>query len=466
MKPTVLIVDDDASVTSSLGLLLKRHGYLAIPAASQEEALELVRGRELDLVLQDMNFSRGTTGEEGMELLAAIRRIRPGLPVILITAWGSIQLAVDGIKAGAADFITKPWSNAQLLQAVETALSLVAARVGEVGEARSTREELDRRGDFRGLIGNDPRFLKLLELVARVAPTDASVLITGESGTGKELIAEALHKNSRRRDRPFVKVNLGGISSTLFESEMFGHVRGAFTDARADRKGRFEIADGGTIFLDEIGEIDLNAQVKLLRVLQDRSYEVLGSSTSRTVDVRVVSATNRDLGEEVPRGRFREDLLYRLNLIALRLPPLRERRSDVPQLARHFLEICGRTYRRGALALTDRAADWLQAQAWPGNIRQLRQTIERAVLVLDGDRLDVADLRALAELESRDVRGTGGTGGLPSPGSMTLDEMEKAMIVECMRHYEGNVTRVAEALGLSRAALYRRFEKYELDSHG
>jgi two-component system, NtrC family, response regulator len=464
MKPTVLIVDDDASVTTSLGLLLKRHGYLPVPAGSQEEALEVVRGRELDLVLQDMNFSRGTSGEEGMELLAAIRRLRPGLPVILITAWGSIQLAVDGIKAGASDFITKPWSNAQLLQSVETALSLAAVRVGEAGEGRSTREELDRRGDFRGLIGGDPRFLKILELIARVAPTDASVLITGESGTGKELVAEALHRNSRRRDKPFIKVNLGGISSTLFESEMFGHVRGAFTDARADRKGRFETADGGTIFLDEIGEIDLNAQVKLLRVLQDRSYEVLGSSATRTVDVRVVSATNRDLGEEVARGRFREDLLYRLNLIALRLPPLRERRTDIPLLARHFLDVCGRTYRRGGLALTDRAVDWLQAQPWPGNIRQLRQTIERAVLVLDGDRLDVSDLKALAELESRDVRGSGGP-GLPSPGSMTLDEMEKAMIVECMRHYEGNVTRVAEALGLSRAALYRRFEKYGLE-HG
>jgi DNA-binding NtrC family response regulator len=225
------------------------------------------------------------------------------------------------------------------------------------------------------------------------------------------------------------------------------------------------MADGGTIFLDEIGEIDPNAQVKLLRVLQDRSYEVLGSSVTRTVDVRVVSATNRDLGEEVARGRFREDLLYRLNLIALRLPPLRERRGDIPLLARHFLDVCGRTYRRGALALTDRAADWLQAQAWPGNIRQLRQTIERAVLVLDGERLDVADLRALAELESRDVRGGSGLGGLPSPGSMTLDQMEKAMIVECMRHYEGNITRVAEALGLSRAALYRRFEKYDLNPH-
>jgi DNA-binding NtrC family response regulator len=241
---------------------------------------------------------------------------------------------------------------------------------------------------------------------------------------------------------------------------MFGHVKGAFTDARADRKGRFEVAHGGTIFLDEIGEIDPSAQVKLLRVLQDRSYEVLGSSLTRTVDVRVVSATNRDLGEQVARGLFREDLLYRLNLIAIRLPPLRERRMDIPVLARHFLDASAQVYRRGAgVSISDRALDWLQGQSWPGNIRQLKQTLERAALVLDGDVLDVDDLLALSDLESRAARDPN---ALPSPGSMTLDEMEKAMIVKCLRHYEGNVTRVAEALGLSRAALYRRFEKYGL----
>src|SRR5215210_518433 len=417
MKPTVLIVDDDSSVTTSLGLLLKRHGYLAVPAASQEEALEVVRGRELDLVLQDMNFSRATTGEEGMELLAAIRRLRPGLPVILITAWGSIQLAVDGIKAGASDFITKPWSNAQLLQAVETALSLAAARVAEAGEGRSTREELDRRGDFRAIIGNDPRFLKLLELVARVAPTDASVLITGESGTGKELVAEALHHNSRRRDHPFVKVNLGGISSTLFESEMFGHVRGAFTDARADRKGRFEIADGGTIFLDEIGELDHSSQVKLLRVLQDRTFEVLGSSRSREVDVRVVSATNRALTDMVSRGEFREDLLYRINLLTIHLPPLRERPDDIPVLASRFLQTAGQIYRRGPLTLADAARRWLRAQPWPGNVRQLRQCVERAVLVSTHARLDVEDFSESVQ----PARPEPGTDALPPVGSMTMD---------------------------------------------
>ncbi|HKV09036.1 MAG TPA: sigma-54 dependent transcriptional regulator [Thermoanaerobaculia bacterium] len=457
----ILIVDDDPSVTASLGLLLKRHGHPTRAARSPEEALAALREQEVDLVLQDMNFSRSTTGEEGLALLSEIRRLRPRLPVVLITAWGSISLAVEGMKAGASDFVTKPWNNAQLLQSVETALSL-ASQAGE-RTAPPSREELDRRHDFRGLIGTDPKFLKLLELIARVAPTDASVLITGESGTGKELVAEALHGNSRRKGGPFVKVNLGGVSSTLFESEMFGHVKGAFTDARADRKGRFELADGGTIFLDEIGEIDPPSQVKLLRVLQDRSYEVLGSSHTRTVDVRVISATNRDLAELVEKGQFREDLLYRLNLIAVRLPPLRERRGDVPLLARHFLDLSAKTYRRSPIAIADRALSWLQDQPWPGNIRQLKQTIERAVLVLDGDRLDVTDLVALSGLEARDTA-RGGT-ALPSPGSMTLDEMEKAMIVKCMRHYEGNITRVAEALGLSRAALYRRFEKYGLDPH-
>jgi two-component system NtrC family response regulator len=456
----ILIVDDDPSVTASLSLLLKRHGHPSRVARSPEEALRAVREEDLDAVLQDMNFSRATTGAEGLGLLAEVRRLRPRMPVILITAWGSIALAVEGMKAGAADFVTKPWSNAQLLQAVETALSL--AGQGEGKGAPASREELDHRFDFRGLIGAEPRFLKVLELVGRVAPTDASVLITGESGTGKELVAEAIHRNSRRRDGPFVKVNLGGISSTLFESEMFGHVKGAFTDARADRKGRFEMADRGTIFLDEIGEVDPAAQVKLLRVLQDRSYEVLGSSVTRTVDVRVVSATNRDLAEPVERGQFREDLLYRLNLIAVRLPALRERRGDVPLLARHFLDLSARAYRRPPIALTERALAWLQDQPWPGNLRQLKQTIERAVLVVDGDRLDAGDLVALSGLEEREARG--GT-ALPSPGTMTLDEMEKAMIVKCLRHYEGNVTRVAEALGLSRAALYRRFEKYGLESH-
>ena len=451
-------------LVSSLGLLLKRHGYATRPAVSQEEALAALRGQEFDLVLQDMNFSRGTEGEEGLELLAAIRRLRPRLPVILVTAWGSIALAVEGIKAGAVDFITKPWNNAQLLQAVETALSLASTKLGEAGEPKAvtSREELDRRLDLRGLIGNDPKFLKLLEMIGRVAPTDASVLITGESGTGKELVAEAIHRNSKRREKPFVKVNLGGISSTLFESEMFGHVRGAFTDARADRRGRFEVAHGGTVFLDEIGEVEPAAQVKLLRVLQDRSYEVLGSSTTRSVDVRVVAATNRDLPEMVTRGSFREDLLYRLNLINIHLPPLRERRGDVATLANHFLRLANEAYRADVGAITVRAMDWLRTQTWPGNIRQLRQTIERAVLLRgspQGCALDVDDFFAL-----RDAGEKRPDDALPDAGTMTLDEIERRMIEKCMKHYDGNVSRAAEALGLSRAALYRRLEKHGIAS--
>ncbi|MEO8503535.1 MAG: sigma-54 dependent transcriptional regulator [Acidobacteriota bacterium] len=457
----ILIADDDPSVVASLTLLLKQHGRDAVGARNASEAAARARDQTVELVLQDLNFSRATSGREGLALLAEIKAARPDLPVILITAWGSIALAVDGVKAGAADFITKPWSNAQLLRSVDTALSLAAAHADEASAKRCRpieRAEIDKQGDFSGLLGTDPKFLRVLELVGRIAPTDASVLITGESGTGKELIAGALHKNSPRRARPFVKVNLGGISSTLFESEMFGHVRGAFTDARDNRQGRFEIADGGTIFLDEIGEVDPSAQVKLLRVLQDRTYEPLGSSTSRTVDARVISATNRDLPALVQRGEFREDLLYRLNLIVLRLPALRERRGDIPLLAGHFLAAAARVYRKPAMTLSDPAAAWLASRPWPGNVRQLKQTVERAVLVLEHERLETADLEALAALEDRgDPAST-----LPTPGSMTLDEIERGMIANCLRHYDGNITHVAEALGLSRAALYRRLEKYGL----
>jgi DNA-binding NtrC family response regulator len=455
----VLVVDDDPSVTASLSLLLKQHGYRPLTAASPAEATARVRQDRVDLVLQDMNFSRSTTGEEGLALLHELRALQPDLPVVLITAWGSIPLAVQGVKAGAADFVSKPWVNAQILQAVETALGLAAARVGSAGPP-ADRRDLDARYDLSGLIGSEPRFLRVLELAGRVAPTDASVLITGESGTGKELLAETIHRNSRRRSGPFVKVNLGGISSTLFESEMFGHVRGAYTDARQDRSGRFEIAHGGTIFLDEIGELDPSSQVKLLRVLQDRTYEVLGSSETRTVDVRILSATNRDLPTQVAAGQFREDLLYRLNLIVLRMPPLRERPSDVPLLARHFLERSAHTHGRAPLALTPGALDWLRTQPWPGNVRQLRQTLERAVLVLEGDKLDASHLRALAELGAEGER----VPSLPTPGAMTLDEIERAMIERALQQFGGNLTKAAEALGVSRTALYRRLQKHGLEA--
>jgi len=449
---TILIIDDDVSITASLALLLKQHGYGSVQTHSPAEALAVLREDRPRLVIQDMNFSRQTTGEEGLALLERIRAEEPALPVVLMTAWGSIQLAVEGMKRGAADFITKPWANATVLQSVETALKLAGTR----GTERDlSRAELDEQYDFSNIIGTDPKILRMLEMIGRVAPTEASVLITGESGTGKELVAEAVHRNSRRRGGPFVKVNLGGISSTLFESEMFGHVRGAFTDARETRRGRFETADRGTIFLDEIGELDGSSQVKLLRVLQDRTFEVLGSSRAKTVDVRVVAATNRVLHELVQRGEFREDLLYRLNLINIHLPPLRDRRGDIPRLANHFLRLANEAYRADVGSLSARALEWLRTQTWPGNIRQLRQTIDRAVLIRGGRELDVADFFAV-----RDAADAAPRGELPEAGTMTLDEMEKQMIVKCMKHYEGNVSRAAEALGLSRAALYRRMEKY------
>ena len=452
----ILIVDDDPSVTASLALLLKQAGYASYAVAGPADALMWLEANRCDLVLQDMNFSRRTTGEEGMELLAQVRAAHPALPVVLITAWGSIDLAVRGMKAGASDFIVKPWANEQILQTVRTALGLSAAPPPS-GQAPS-REELDAAFDFGHLVGEDPRLRKVLQVIGRVAPTDASVLIMGESGTGKELIADALHRNSRRRGRPFVKVNLGGISSTLFESEMFGHVRGAFTDARQDREGRFSMADGGTIFLDEIGDLDLPSQVKLLRVLQDRTFEVLGSSQKRTADVRVVSATNRNLAEMVGRGEFREDLLYRINLIALTLPALRDRRDDIPILAARFIQTVSQVYRRDGLRLSDDAIRWLRQQPWPGNVRQLRQSIERTVLISEDAVLTAADFRRTADMEP----GDSGREVLPPVGSMTMDEIEKAMIVKSMKHHGGNVSKVAEALGLSRAALYRRFEKYEI----
>ena len=453
----ILIVDDDLSVTASLALLLKQSGLPSTAAGSPEEALEVLRRQPCQLIIQDMNFSRRTSGDEGLALLRQIRDLTPSIPVILITAWGSIALAVEGMKAGASDFVTKPWTNQQMLQTVQTALGLVASRA-QSDDRVLTRDELDRRYDFGDLVGRDARLLRILQLIGRVAPTDASVLITGESGTGKELIAEAIHRNSRRAGKPFVKVNLGGVPATLFESEMFGHVRGAFTDARADRKGRFEIANGGTIFLDEIGDLDPPSQVKMLRVLQDRTFEVLVTSQRRQVVVRVVTATTRAHTELVARGEFREDLLYRINLMAIHLPPLRERPDDIPILASRFLQTAGEVYRRDPLTLSAAANSWLQAQPWPGNVRQLRQWVERAVLVSTRDRLEVEDFAESIEPAPHDAV----TAALPPVGSMTMDEIERAMIVKSLRHHGGNISKVADSLGLSRAALYRRFVKYEI----
>ena len=457
----ILIIDDDIAVRTSLGLLLKQAGYATKAVASPEEALRLVRETAPQLVLMDMNYSLDTSGQDGLRLLGQVKEVAPQVPVILITGWGSISLAVEGMKAGAAEFVTKPWNNEALLQTIRTSMSLAEASSQSlaVDEVSLGRRQLDKQFNFKNIVGQDVQLMQVLRNVGQVAATDASVLIEGESGTGKELIAEAIHQNSHRRAKPFVKVNLGGISASLFESEMFGHRRGAFTDAKADRQGRFEMANGGTIFLDEIGELDLGSQVKLLRVLQDRTYEVLGDSRSRSLDIRVICATNRDLAQEVREGRFREDLFYRINLITVRLPALRERPDDVPLLAQHFINNLRTTYNRPALKVNTRALHWLREQQLPGNIRELKNLVERAVLVSGKDELGPEDFQAHAQRVSTKAPDPG---ELPAVGLMTLDEMEAQMIRKTVDFYAGNLSRVAKALGLSRGALYRRLEKFNI----
>ena len=465
-----LIVDDDLAIRTSLKLLLKQAGYPAQAVATPAGALAAVREALPELVLLDMNFSLATTGHDGLALLRQLKALAPRVPVVLITGWGSIELAVAGMKAGAAEFVTKPWHNDSLLQTIGTVLALqdapaapVEPAPAEPASAASQRRQLDQQFQFQPIVGHDARLLHVLRQVGQVAATDAAVLIEGESGTGKELIAEAIHRNSHRARQPFVKVNLGGIPGSLFESEMFGHRRGAFTDAKADRVGRFELANGGTIFLDEIGELELASQVKLLRVLQDRTYEVLGDSKPRRLDIRVIAATNRNLAELVRQGRFREDLFYRINLIAVRLPALRERPADIPLLAQHFIAQLRATYQRPALKVGPRALHWLREQALPGNIRELKNLVERAVLVSGHEELGPEDFQANAQPgPARAPAGPGpeDAGELPAPGSMTLDELEGHMIRRNLAHYAGNISRVAKALGLSRGALYRRLEKH------
>lgn len=467
MTQTILIIDDDRAVQRSIALALKQAGYFSQSVSSAEEALSVLHTGDFSAAVQDMNFSRSTTGEEGLSLLERIKSSFPALPVLLITAWGSVELAVEGMKRGAADFLLKPWANEELVRRLETALSLASNGNDDKGNTSSTnksksvltRQRLDADYDFTGIIGEDPKLLAVLAVIGRIAQTDAPVLITGESGSGKELIADAIVRNSRRRDAPFVRVNMGGITPTLFESELFGHVKGAFTGAVSDRKGRFDHAHGGTIFLDEIGDLDASSQVKLLRVLQERTFEAVGSSTTKTVDARVISATNRNLSAMIERGTFREDLLYRLNLIAVHLPPLRERTGDIRLLAEHFLASAARQYFREGLKIQPDALRWLESRPFTGNIRELKHCIERTVLLAAGDRLTVQDFQTALAVESPEHR----TGTLPAVGTMTLDDIERAMILKTIEQFPGNVSRIAEALGLTRQALYRRLEKFGLD---
>jgi DNA-binding NtrC family response regulator len=452
----ILIADDQADVLAALRLLLKGENYDIVSASSPAGVLKTVESEDLDLVLIDLNYARDTTsGSEGLELLPRIQAVDPTLPVIVMTAWGSVDLAVEAMRRGARDFIQKPWDNARLLAILRTQMELAQAlRRGQRLEAENlTLREDGRAGRFPRMVAESSAMKSVLKVVERIGPADANVLITGENGTGKEVIARSLHALSSRAAKPLVSVNAGALAESLFESELFGHVRGAFTDAKTDRVGRFELADGGTLFLDEIANVPLTLQAKLLRVLETGEFERVGSSKTRKVDVRVLSATNADLKKDVTEGKFRQDLMFRLNTVEIHLPPLRDRREDIAALADYFLRQHSERYRRGRMDFTFQALEALREYSWPGNVRELDHIIERAVLMSSSQTVTAMDLAlqtgSAAQLSAR-------------MEEMSLEDAERLLIKKALARFEGNANRAAEALGLSRSALYRRLQKYGL----
>lgn len=454
--PKILIADDQPDVLTALRLLLKGENYDIIPASSPAAILKIVERQELDLVLIDLNYTRDTTsGSEGLELLSRIGAVDPTLPVVVMTAWGSVDVAVEAMRRGARDFIQKPWDNARLLAVLRTQIELAQAlRRSQRLEAENlTLRDDGGPGKRPQVIAESPAMKSILNVVQRIGPADANVLITGENGTGKEVIARSLHAVSSRASKPLVSVNAGALSEGLFESELFGHVRGAFTDAKTDRVGRFELADGGTLFLDEIAHVPMTLQPKLLRVLETGEFERVGSSRTRKVNVRVLSATNADLKADSTQGRFRQDLMFRLNTVEIHLPPLRERREDIAPLAEHFLQQHSERYRRGHMWFTDQALEALRAHSWPGNVRELDHVIERAVLMTSTETVSAIDLALqttpAAQLSAR-------------LEEMSLEDAERLLITKALARFDGNANRAAEALGLSRSALYRRLQKYGL----
>ncbi|HJQ21264.1 MAG TPA: sigma-54 dependent transcriptional regulator [Gemmatimonadaceae bacterium] len=449
---SVLIADDQPDVIEALRLLLKNEGFETQAVNSPAAVLHALERRDFDALLLDMNYTRDTTsGREGLELLDQLQVLEPTLPIVVMTAWGSVGGAVDALRRGAKDYIEKPWDNSRLLSVLRTQI--------ELGRAlrRAQRLESENRllrpsaGGLPKLIAESPKMRPVLQLMERVGPSDANVLVSGEHGTGKELVAQWLHAVSPRAPRSLIAVNMGGLSEGVFESELFGHVRGAFTDAKTDRVGRFELADGGTMFLDEIGNLGLAQQAKLLRVLQTGEVERVGSAKPRKVDVRVVSATNVNLNDEVASGRFREDLLFRLNTIEIHLPPLRERRDDIAPLAMHFLRQHGGRYRKQLKGFDASAMQQLLEHPWPGNIRELGHAIERAVLLAHGDTVRAADLALRAPSAANSKL-----------EDLPLEDVERVLIRKALDRYGGNVSQAAKALGLSRSALYRRIAAYGL----
>ena len=446
----LLVADDQPDIIEALRLLLKREGFVVEAANTPAEALEMLSTRDYDAAVLDLNYTRDTTsGREGLDLLQRVAALDTTLPVVVMTAWASIDGVVEAMRRGAHDYIEKPWDNGRLLSVLRNAVDLGRALRRNV---RLEGENATLRGArFPSFVATAAVMRPVLELIEQVGPSDANVLITGEHGTGKELVAHLLHGSSPRATRPFVTVNLGGIAEGVFESEMFGHVRGAFTDAKSDRPGRFEIAEGGTLFLDEIGNLSMGQQAKLLRVLQAGEYERVGSSKVRVADVRVLSATNADVAAEVRDGRFREDLLFRINTIELHLPPLRDRREDVAPLAHAFLERHARRYRKSVSGFEPPAMQALLDHAWPGNIRELGHVIERAVLLARGEHIAAPDL-ALRPA----------TGALVRFEELPLEDVERILIRKALAKHGGNVSRAARALGLSRSALYRRLDHFRI----
>ena len=453
--PRILIADDQPDVLAALRLLLKAEHYEIQTASSPKGVLNAVDSQELDVVLMDLNYARDTTsGSEGLDLLSRIHAVDPDLPVVVMTAWGNVDLAVEAMRRGARDFIQKPWDNARLLTVLRTQVELVQAlRRGQRLEAENIALRDSGANGSPGIIAESPAMKKVLNLVERIGPADANVLITGENGTGKEVIARALHSISARSSKPLVSLNAGALAEGVFESELFGHVRGAFTDAKADRAGRFELADGGTLFLDEIANVPLNLQPKLLRVLETGEFERVGSSKSQKADVRVLSATNADLNAEVSQGRFRQDLLFRLNTVEVHLPPLCDRREDILPLAEHFLRQHREHYRRPIEGFSPEAIDALRRHSWPGNVRELDHVVERAVLLTSGNTISAFDL-ALCSAGDASVSAR--------LEELSLEEVERLLIRKALSRFDGNANRAAEALGLSRSALYRRLQKYGL----
>jgi DNA-binding NtrC family response regulator len=446
----ILIADDQPDVVEALRLLLKSEGFAIETAHSPAGILAALESQDLDAVLMDLNYTRDTTsGQEGLDLLARIKALDSTVPVVVMTAWGSVELAVEAMRRGARDFIQKPWENARLLAIVRTQTELSAAL--KRGQRLEAENFALRPGDDPALIAEAPSMQPVLQLIARVGPSDANVLITGEPGAGKEVVARSLYAISGRAARPMVTVNAGGLAEGVFESELFGHVKGAFTDAKMDRVGRFELADQGTLFLDEIANVPLNLQAKLLRVLEMGEMERVGSSKTKRVDVRVISATNANLAEEVAQGRFRQDLLFRLNTIEIHLPPLRERRQDIPALAAHFLSTHARRYRKDLEGFNPAAMQALLDHPWQGNVRELNHVVERAVLMAQDNLIEPGDL-ALRSPSAGPVR----------VEDMSLEEVEAFLVKKALTRYNGNVSHAATALGLSRSALYRRLERFGL----